>query len=372
MRRLKIFFNSLILGMFVSLIAHHFKWIGSLDFEMGFFIITVLIIYLFFQYFGIHQGQTWAMFEFPETMIVSLISFFTLLAVYHMVPLIVVLGTFFYEITNVPGQFISMIGIILLVIWVVVLLLWGSVYYFYHKQLENSQTYKHISRQQKIGIVLMFIILIILVGGYYVFSPYRTFVDTITSMLMKMDIQALRSYIKNFGIWGPLISILLMVFQSVLAPLPAFIITLVNAYLYNWYFGAALSWTGAMVGALVCFYIARALGRPLAEKVISKRALSKVDEFFNDYGNYTIIILRLLPFVSFDEVSYGAGFTDMKVNKFLIATGIGQLPATIVYSLVGGSLTGNKLLLFIGGISFVVLVVLSLAMKKMIQNKSGR
>lgn len=35
------------------------------------------------------------MFEFPETMIVSLISFFTLLAVYHMVPLIVVLGTFF-------------------------------------------------------------------------------------------------------------------------------------------------------------------------------------------------------------------------------------------------------------------------------------
>ncbi|KRL67897.1 TVP38/TMEM64 family protein [Companilactobacillus versmoldensis] len=265
-----------------------------------------------------------------------------------------------------------MIGIILLVIWVVVLLLWGSVYYFYHKQLENSQTYKHISRQQKIGIVLMFIILIILVGGYYVFSPYRTFVDTITSMLMKMDIQALRSYIKNFGIWGPLISILLMVFQSVLAPLPAFIITLVNAYLYNWYFGAALSWTGAMVGALVCFYIARALGRPLAEKVISKRALSKVDEFFNDYGNYTIIILRLLPFVSFDEVSYGAGFTDMKVNKFLIATGIGQLPATIVYSLVGGSLTGNKLLLFIGGISFVVLVVLSLAMKKMIQNKSGR
>lgn len=81
--------------MFVSLIPHHFKWIGSLDFEMGFFIITVLIIYLFFQYFGIHQGQTWAMFEFPETMIVSLISFFTLLAVYHMVPLIVVLGTFF-------------------------------------------------------------------------------------------------------------------------------------------------------------------------------------------------------------------------------------------------------------------------------------
>ena len=53
------------------------------------------------------------------------------------------------------------------------------------------------------------------------------------------------------------------------------------------------------------------------------------------------MICRLLPFVSFDFVSYAAGLTSMSMAAFLIATGIGQFPATIVYSYVGGMLTGS-------------------------------
>ena len=45
--------------------------------------------------------------------------------------------------------------------------------------------------------------------------------------------------------------------------------------------------------------------------------------------------------MSFDIVSYGAGLTSMPFLSFFIATGIGQLPATIVYSYVGGMLTGG-------------------------------
>jgi uncharacterized membrane protein YdjX (TVP38/TMEM64 family) len=49
----------------------------------------------------------------------------------------------------------------------------------------------------------------------------------------------------------------------------------------------------------------------------------------------------LLPFISFDIVSYAAGLTSMSFGSFFIATGIGQLPATIIYSYVGGMLTGG-------------------------------
>jgi uncharacterized membrane protein YdjX (TVP38/TMEM64 family) len=45
--------------------------------------------------------------------------------------------------------------------------------------------------------------------------------------------------------------------------------------------------------------------------------------------------------VSFDFVSYAAGLTSMGMLPFLVATGIGQLPATLVYSYVGGMLTGG-------------------------------
>ena len=53
---------------------------------------------------------------------------------------------------------------------------------------------------------------------------------------------------------------------------------------------------------------------------------------------------RLLPFISFDIVSYAAGLTSMGVWPFLLATAIGELPATVVYCYVGGMLTGGATL----------------------------
>ena len=94
-----------------------------------------------------------------------------------------------------------------------------------------------------------------------------------------------------------------------------------------------------MAGAAVCFFIARILGRDVAEKLTSKAGLEQIDTFFEKYGKNTILICRLLPFVSFDIVSYAAGL--MSFVSFFVATGVGQLPATIVYSYVGGMLTGG-------------------------------
>ena len=51
----------------------------------------------------------------------------------------------------------------------------------------------------------------------------------------------------------------------------------------------------------------------------------------------------------------------MSFWKFFIATGIGQLPATIVYSYVGGTLTGGARALFMG-----LLIAFSVAILVMI------
>lgn len=62
---------------------------------------------------------------------------------------------------------------------------------------------------------------------------------------------------------------------------------------------------------------------------------------FSKDGRMSILIARLLPFISFDIVSYAAGLTSMSFGGFIVATGIGQLPATVIYSYVGGMLTGG-------------------------------
>ena len=183
-------------------------------------------------------------------------------------------------------------------------------------------------------------VLVALVALYFV-PPINQTVKRIIFLFSMLDVEAIKSYILSFGIWAPIISFLLMVFQSIAAPLPAFLITFAIAGLFGWVKGAILSWSGAMAGAILCFYISKIYGRSTVEKLTSKFALEEVDKFFNKYGNYAILIARLLPFMSFDIVSYGAGLTSIGLWSFIWATGLGQLPATLVYSYVGGMLTGG-------------------------------
>lgn len=170
----------------------------------------------------------------------------------------------------------------------------------------------------------------------------------VAAMFATGDFTVVREFVDSYGSYAAAVSFGLMVLQSVAAPLPAFLLTFANASLFGWWQGAILSWTSAMAGAVVCFYIARILGRDAAEKLTSKAGLEQIDGFFEKYGKNTILICRLLPFVSFDLVSYAAGLTSMSFWSFFVATGIGQLPATIVYSYVGGMLTGGARLLVTG------------------------
>lgn len=72
-----------------------------------------------------------------------------------------------------------------------------------------------------------------------------------------------------------------------------------------------------MAGAAVCFCIAKILGRDVVERLTSKAGLKQIDEFFEKYGKNTVLVCRLLPFVSFDIVSYAAGLTSMSFGSFL-------------------------------------------------------
>lgn len=201
---------------------------------------------------------------------------------------------------------------------------------------------KHKSKIILIGIILVSILL-------YFFNPYvNELINNIFIMFSTGDFKVVRDFIDEYGTYAMLVSAGLMVFQSVVAPLPAFLITFANANLFGWWQGAILSWSSAMLGAIICFYISRILGRDVVEKLTSKVGLESVDEFFKKYGRQSILIARLLPFMSFDLVSYAAGLTSMAFIPFFIATGIGQLPATVVYSYVGGMLTGGAQLLVTG------------------------
>ena len=203
------------------------------------------------------------------------------------------------------------------------------------------------------------------IASYFIFPSVKEGMNEIFCMFASGDFTVVKEFVASYGTYAVVISFLLMVFQTLAAPLPAFLINFANANLFGWWQGAILAWTSAMAGAALCFFIARILGRDVAEKLTSKAGLAQIDTFFEKYGKNTILICRLLPFVSFDIVSYAAGLTSMSFGSFMIATGLGQLPATIVYSYVGGMLTGGAKL-FVTGLMLLFALSAIIAMGRKI------
>lgn len=225
-------------------------------------------------------------------------------------------------------------------------------------------------KQQKLVSKIVVVSIIILALCSYFFIPsVKEWINDIIKTFATGDFGKVRKFVESYGAYAAVISFILMILQSLIAPLPAFLITFANANLFGWWQGAILSWSSAMVGAALCFLIARVLGRDVVEKLTSKAGLQQIDTFFERYGKHSILIARLLPFISFDAVSYAAGITSMNFRSFFIATGLGQLPATIVYSYVGRMLSGGAKLLVTGLLILFALTILIAVIRQMYMSK---
>lgn len=234
--------------------------------------------------------------------------------------------------------------------------------------MKISQSKKKLYTQK----VALVVLILVAVGAYFVMPRYKAFIDDVFRAFSTGDFTAMREFVARYGAQAAAVSFFLMIFQSVAAPLPAFLITFANANLFGWWQGAILSWTSAMVGAAVCYYIARIMGRDVVEKLTSKPGLKSIDEFFEKHGRQSVLIARLLPFISFDFVSYAAGLTSMSFISFFVATGIGQLPATIVYSYVGGMLTGGAKYVVMGLLILFSLSILVAMMRQIYRERQKK
>lgn len=206
----------------------------------------------------------------------------------------------------------------------------------------------------KIGVVVLFIAL------YYLCPGLKTFTLTGLSLLKQHDYQGLREFILSYGIWAPLMSILLMVLQSLVPFMPGIAITIINSWIFGWKLGIVYTWLGALCGALVDFLLARWYGRPMAAHFFYGRFYKNIDYFLENHGVFAVFVTRLIPLVPFKVISYGAGFTAMPLVKYTIATAVGQTPAIVLYSFLGHNILRSwphtllftLVLLVIGGLVY--------------------
>ncbi|PFG14727.1 TVP38/TMEM64 family protein [Bacillus sp. es.036] len=180
-----------------------------------------------------------------------------------------------------------------------------------------------------IGIALLLTILMI-----FLINP--PWLARVRSMLSLESLSLLADYFRSLGVWAPIISIALMIAQGILAPLPSFVITAANGLAFGIPFGFLISWTGGMAAAIVMFWLARLLGAGFVEKVTKQNhLLHQANRYSGKNGFFLIFVARLIPIVSFDFISFLAGLSQISFRSFFVATALGQIPGTILYTIVG-------------------------------------
>ena len=156
------------------------------------------------------------------------------------------------------------------------------------------------------------------------------------------DGHALRQFILGLGVAGPLALIGLMTLAILVSPIPSAPIALAAGAAYGHSWGTAYIVLGAELGALAAFGLARLLGRDTLQRWLGSR-LPKTRLGSQNALMAIVFASRLLPFISFDVVSYAAGFTKLSWWRFALATLAGILPASFLLAHFGGEMTTGEL-----------------------------
>lgn len=158
-----------------------------------------------------------------------------------------------------------------------------------------------------------------------------------------LSTQRIEAWLHGAGLWAPWLFMLAMALAIVISPLPSLPLSVAGGAVFGVALGALYAATGALVGALLSFWIARRLGRDVVERFLGHHV--HLCASCNSRVLFVAVFAsRLIPFVSFDIVSYGAGLTAMSVRSFAVATFFGMLPMTAAYAGLGNVFTARPAL----------------------------
>ncbi len=176
--------------------------------------------------------------------------------------------------------------------------------------------------------------------------------------------ERIRGVLESAGPFAPVLYMLIMAAAVVISPIPSLPLDIAAGMFFGPVKGTLYSLIGATGGAAASFSIARYLGREFVERRISGHIMfcrSCSDKLMTR----VVLFSRLLPFVSFDVVSYGAGLTNMSLGRFTAATFAGMIPLTFAYNYFGARLAfGNTTVLVFGLLMVSMFFVIPLWIEK--------
>jgi len=213
----------------------------------------------------------------------------------------------------------------------------------------------HDTKTSKLPFIISVSILAVLGLCYWLIPSFQQGVKNLYELLTSEDQQRIREWVKQFGLGGPLILILMMVVQMFLFVVPNVLVMMVAITCYGPIWGSVISLLGVFASSSVGYMIGRLLGPSTVDKFVSKKTREKISDFIKTYGVPAIAITRLSS-LSNDSLSFVTGILKMKYYRYILATMGGITPLVVLLAIYGENGKIEKALIWIAAISLVVLI----------------
>ena len=172
---------------------------------------------------------------------------------------------------------------------------------------------------------------------------------------------------------------ILMTIESSFIPFPSEIVIPPAAYVaskpesdLNIFLVILFGTLGAIIGALINYYLALWLGRPIIYKfadsklghlcLLSSDKIKKAEDYFNDHGKVSTFIGRLVPGIR-QLISIPAGLAKMNLGSFILYTTLGAGIWNTILAFIGYLAHGQADLInkYSHELSVIVLALVGLA-----------
>ncbi len=174
---------------------------------------------------------------------------------------------------------------------------------------------------QKLQKIVFVAFLILVIGSISIYEIFGA----------NFDLEQIRRYLRGFGIWAPLIFILLYTFGTIFIPSTPFMA--VAGILFDFKYGLIYTIIGGFVSSMIVFFISRTLGKERAESLLEHKYLRLLGDYNNRLETgaiWDLIILRSTPIMPFNVLNILMGVSKIKTLDYAIGTLIGLIPSNIL------------------------------------------
>lgn len=225
-------------------------------------------------------------------------------------------------------------------------------------------------KKSKAPLYISLAIIAAVVLSYFFIPEVRDFLSNGWDVLTSGDEARTQEWVSQFGWFGPVVIILTMILQMFLIVIPTPLLMVVTILAYGPVVGAIILFIAIFLASSFGYFIGRYFGPVIVEKLIGHKTEKKISDFIEDYGFWTVIVIRLSPFLSNDAISFVGGVLKMGYWKFIGATMIGISPLIIFVAYLGGDYDRLKTGLIWTSVISLVLFIAFVWWDKKKRNKS--